>query len=401
MTPPAIGPILLVHNYYQQRGGEDRVFEDEVTLLRDYGHEVYTFTVHNDALNAQSTTRLAANTIWNRALAKDLATLVTQKGIRIAHFHNTFPQISPGAYRAVRQAGAAVVQTLHNYRLLCAGALLYRKGSVCQLCLDHQLPLAALAHRCYRHSLAATAGVLAMQLLHRTLGTWMREVDAYIALTEGARARFAEHLLPPMKVHVLGNFLPQWPSPAPLPTNGHALFIGRLDEPKGGRTLLETWRTTPTGLPDLMIVGDGPLSSEFQLAADQDSRITWAGFCTTAQVQELLQRASMVLIPSNSYEGFPMAMIEAWASGRPVVASQIGAMEELVHPGIDGWLTAAGTPAKWADTISRLYAQPEALSAAGAAASTRFTTGHTHDAHHKGLLTIYQKALAIRSQECQ
>uniref|UniRef100_UPI002869EBA4 glycosyltransferase n=1 Tax=Deinococcus sp. TaxID=47478 RepID=UPI002869EBA4 len=198
--------ILLVHNFYQQPGGEDVVFRAESSLLSSAGHRVQEYTVTNDDVGQKSKLTLAAHTIWNAGAASRLAQEVRRGGFDVVHFHNTFPLLSPAVYRAVRAAGAATVQTLHNYRLLCANALLFRDGHICEACLGH-LPLPAIRHRCYRGSLGASATVAVMQVTHRALGTYDRQVDAYIVLTDFARSKFIEGGLPADRLHVKPNFL--------------------------------------------------------------------------------------------------------------------------------------------------------------------------------------------------
>jgi glycosyltransferase involved in cell wall biosynthesis len=390
-----IGPILMVHNHYQnfphQRGGEDRVFEDEVALLREHGHEVHTYEAHNDDLAHMPALRAGVDTLWNRRIARELAALVRAKGIRIVHFHNTFPRISPAAYGAVRRAGAATVQTLHNYRLLCAGALLYRDGAVCEDCLERPFPWPALVHRCYRDSLPATAAVVAMQMLHRALGTWTQEVDAFIALTHGARDRFIRGGLPAEKIHVLGNFLPEGSLPTPIPPDGHALFLGRLDEAKGIRTLLEAYALAPEGLPDLVVAGDGPLAAEVQAACERDPRIQWWGYCGPERVHEALEGAKVVVIPSNCYEGFPMVLLEAWRAGRPVIASKIGALEELVCAGEDGFLISPVDAQSWCQVLSESCEHLDQLQGAGLVAQKRFDQNYRPCVHHDALVSLYKE----------
>lgn len=389
----SVGPVLLVHNYYRQRGGEDRLFEAEAQLLADAGLDVHTWTVHNDEVESSGLLAAGLGTVWNPGRARELARLVRHRGIRVVHFHNTFPRVSPAAYGAVRRAGAATVQTLHNFRLLCAKAVLFRAGTVCEDCLGLAVPWPALRHRCYRDSLPATGAVVAMQVAHRVLGTWAREVDAYLALTPGARERFGRYL-PLDRIRVLGNFLPDGPDPEPPAPDGFALFIGRLDEAKGVATLLQAWAERPAGLPDLVLAGDGPLAPAVRAAADRDPRITWAGFCDPARIRALLGRAALVVIPSGWYEGFPLVLLEAWAAGRPVLASRIGALAELVRPGQDGWLAPPGDPAAWAGALAGLGTAPGQLGAAGAAARARFLSDYTAQAHGRGLLAAYQAALA-------
>src|SRR5438094_5382177 len=197
--------ILVAHNFYQIPGGEDEVFRTECDLLRSYGHDVHTFTVHNDAIETMSRLALVRKTIWNRDIGREMAALVREHDIELVHFHNTFPLISPAAYSAVRGAGAAVVQTLHNFRLLCANALLFRDGEVCEKCLNRAIPWPAVVHKCYRGSFTATAVVAATLTIHRLRRTWADDVDALIATTNFARQKFVSNGFPADKITVKPN----------------------------------------------------------------------------------------------------------------------------------------------------------------------------------------------------
>src|SRR4051794_33930188 len=176
--------ILAVHNFYKEPGGEDRCLAAEVAMLEARGHEVIQYCVRNDAIDGMGRLGLASRTIWSRESYRQVSELIRVHRPSIAHFHNTLPLISPSAYYAARRAHVGIVQTLHNYRLLCPNALLFRNGQVCEDCLGRSTPWPAVAHKCYRDSRSASSAVAAMLTVHRTLGTWRRAVDAYVALTE-------------------------------------------------------------------------------------------------------------------------------------------------------------------------------------------------------------------------
>ena len=171
--------VLMVHNYYQQPGGEEQIFATESTLLESYGHEVLRYTLDNDEINEANALLLAKNTVWNAGVYKELRSLIRQEKPQIAHFHNIFPMISPSAYYAVKHEGIPVVQTLHNYRLLCPNALFFRQGRVCEDCLGKPFPLPGVVHGCYRGSRPASAVVAATVSFHRLLGTWNEVVDVF------------------------------------------------------------------------------------------------------------------------------------------------------------------------------------------------------------------------------
>src|SRR5436190_17345829 len=194
--------VLVAHNYYQQAGGEDQCFAAEVDLLRANGQEVIEYRADNHAIDGMSRLSVAARTIWNRKTYREVRALIRDHRPQVAHFHNTFPLISPAAYYAARAERVGVIQTLHNFRLLCPNALFFRDGRVCEDCLGKSVPWPGVVHKCYRDSRSASAAVTTLLTVHRVLGTWHQAVDTYIALTETSRRKFVEGGLPVDKVVV-------------------------------------------------------------------------------------------------------------------------------------------------------------------------------------------------------
>ncbi|WP_420593700.1 glycosyltransferase family 4 protein [Deinococcus sp.] len=384
LRPPR---VLVVHNFYQQAGGEDAVFRAETALLSSLGAAVQTHTVHNDELQGRSALISGAQTIWNPASARTLADLVRAHRSEVVHFHNTFPIISPAAYSAVRAAGAAVVQTLHNYRLMCAAATFYRDGQPCEACLGKTPPLPAVQHACYRDSRAGSAALAGMLTAHRWLGTYTREVDRYIALTEFARDKYIQGGLPPAKLVVKPNFLAEDPGMG-AHQGGYALFVGRLAPEKGIMTLLNAWAQV-TDLP-LKIAGDGPLAD--QVVARQSANVKYLGRQDNAQIRELMRDATMLIFPSEWYEGFPMTLIEAFASGLPVIASKIGSMPEIVAHQRTGLHFRPGDAADLARQVQWLSLHPSECTQMGLAARQDYQTQYTAQHNSQLLLDIYRQA---------
>lgn len=382
--------IVVCHNYYQQPGGEDQVFRDETALLEAHGHQVAPFVVHNDSIERRSKLKVALDTVWNRRTAAELAALVRQTAAEVVHFHNTFPLISPAAYRAARSAGAAVVQTLHNFRLLCPGATFTRDDQVCERCLGKATPWPAVVHRCYRGSRAGSAVVAAMLTSHRLLHTWDQAVDRYVALTEFSRQKLIQGGLPAQKVVVKGNFVS--PSPDVGPGQGsYALFVGRLVPEKGLPTLLEAWRWLADDVP-LKIIGDGPLASYVQETIKGDLAVEWLGPRPHAEVQELLGNARMLVLPSTWYEGFPKILVEALAKGTPVVASRLGAMAELIENGRTGLHFEPGDGGDLAMKVRQLIADPHRLTKMRQAARECYEENYTAVSNYRQLMEIYRQA---------
>lgn len=383
--------VLLVHNFYQQAGGEDEVFRSETALLTRFGHRVQTYTVSNDVIEHTPRIRAAVNTLWNRQVARELHKVVRDGGFEVVHFHNTFPVLSPAAYAGARAGGAAVVQTLHNYRLMCANALFYRDGHVCEDCLGRRVPWPAVRHRCYRDRRDASAVVAAMQVTHHTAGTYRRGVDAYIALTEFARGKFIAGGLPERRLHVKPNFYDPDPGLGQA-DGGYALFVGRLSPEKGVTTLLDAWRSLGAHLP-LRILGDGPLAGEVARAAETSPGVTWLGRQGRAQVLEQMQNAAMLVLPSSCYEGLPMTLVEAYAVGLPVVGSNLGAMSVLIEHGRTGLHFRAENAADLAAQAAWLQAHEAERQVMRLQARHTFESTYGAERNHELLMGIYQTAL--------
>jgi glycosyltransferase involved in cell wall biosynthesis len=384
--------VLLVHNFYQQAGGEDQVFADEGALLEKHGHTVARFTMDNDAIAQMSKLELARKTIWNSDAQKSLKDAIREIKAEVVHFHNTFPLISPAAYYAAHEAGAAVVQTLHNYRLLCPAATFYRNGGVCEKCLGRAVPWPGVLHKCYRGNRVATAAVAAMLSYHRTKRTWRDQVDVYIALTEFARSKLVEGGLPEEKIVVKPNFVD--PDPGPGKGDGdYALFVGRLTEEKGLRTLVKAWDflADASGM-FLGIIGDGPLREELHHVSASRPGIRYFGRRLPAEVLDMMGAARMLIFPSVWYDGQPRTIIESLAKGTPVVCSRLGSMTEMIDHGRTGLLFEAGDPRDLARQVESLQNDPADRERMRHAARSEFESRFTSARNYPALLACYERA---------
>jgi glycosyltransferase involved in cell wall biosynthesis len=455
----------LLHNRYQQLGGEDGVFHAEKDLLTAAGHRVLEYVRDNDEIAAYGLWQkgtLALRTVWAWDSYREIQALLRRERPDVAHFHNTFPLVSPAAYYACREAGVPVVQTLHNYRLLCPAATLQNDGRVCEECLGRSL-WRGVWRACYRDSRAATAATALMLSVHRWLGTWSKMVDCYIALTEFARAKFIEGGLPAEKIVVKPNFVhpdpmkgdqesevrsqesavgseesavrsqksgasnrhsaivnPQSPianhksqipnpeSPIPNPQSPrYALFVGRLAPEKGVRTLLAAWRRLGNGIP-LEIVGDGPLRAELEAQVSRlglsrvwrgkpaATSISFHGRLTPAHVIPLMKCARFLVFPSECYEGMPRTIIEAFACGVPVIASRLGAMQEIVEDGRTGLHFTPGDPEDLAAKVEWAWTHPNEMQEMGRAARAEYEFKYTAERNYQMLMDVYERVLGSR-----
>jgi glycosyltransferase involved in cell wall biosynthesis len=383
--------ILAVHNRYQRPGGEDQVFVDETTLLETRNHRVLRYEVHNDQVKQANRLALAKDTVWNTSAYRELGALIRRERPQVVHFHNTLPLVSPAGYYAARAEGVPVIQTLHNYRLLCPVALFFRDGRVCEDCMGKAVPWPGVVHRCYRGSRTASGVIATMLTVHRALRTWTEMVDVYVALTEFARNKFIEGGLPAGKIVVKPNFV------APDPGRGqggggYALFVGRLAPEKGTETMLAAWDRLGTRIP-LKIVGDGPLRDQVVEAAARQSNVEWLGHRPVEDVHALMGKADMLIFPSQWYETFGRVAAEAFAAGTPVIAANIGAVAELVEHGRTGLKFRPGDPDDLVTQLEWALSHSAELRRMREEVRAEFEAKYTAERNYRALMEIYEAAL--------
>jgi len=371
--------ILVAHNFYQHRGGEDAVCESEIGLLRHAGHEVVEYLRQNDEIRDYSLfakANLSWSTSWSERASRELREILATESPDVAHFHNTFPLISPSAYYACRAAGVPVVQTLHNFRLLCPGGNLFRDGRVCEDCVSHSL-LRSIAHGCYRESRVSTAAVAGMLTIHRLFRTWARQVDLFLVCTDFARRKFVRAGFDELRVRVKPNFLASAPG---VRSDGGstALFVGRLSAEKGPQLLPAAWSRLVKPVP-LEIFGDGPLRASLE----SDCRrlglrsVHFAGWAEPGAVLDRLRTARFLVVPSTCYEGFPLAVAEAYACGVPVIAAGHGGLAEIVRDGFTGLHFRPGDATDLAEKVDWACSHPQEMELMGRLARAEFEAKYT------------------------
>lgn len=388
--------VLLVHNKYRTSApsGEDIAVNNERRMLESRGVQVAAFERCNDDLDDSSVmakTAMAVNTIWSQRSRSDLRTVLRDVRPDLVHVHNTFSMLSPSVYGACKAEGVPIVQTLHNFRFFCPSALFLRDGKPCEDCMDKSL-LQSVRHRCYRGSLAATATLAAMLTLHRAMGTYSRDIDRYIALTEFARSKVAKGGIAADKIVVKPNFVPDPPPPG-RGGGGYVVFVGRLLEGKGTETLVAAWRHLPS--VTLKIVGDGALRSALEnIAKAERLNIEFMGMRSRSEVLQAVSNAEFLIVPSEWYEGFPMVIAESFACGTPVLASRIGSLEELVEEGVTGRKFAAADAQGLAAAVRFMLADKSSLKDMRAKAREYFDGHLTEQANYDALVNIYSDVIA-------
>jgi glycosyltransferase involved in cell wall biosynthesis len=391
MSHPAL-TVVSLYNRYLNRGGEDQVFEAEAELLAAHGYRVIRMEDHlREPAGWRERWELARNTVWSNDWHIKMWQLLEQHRPDIVHIHNWWPQMSPAVCYVAHSARVPVIHTLHNYRLLCPNAIFFRDGHTCEDCLGKTVPWPGVLHACYQRSRVRTAVIANVLARHRKRKTWSEQVDVYIALSEFARCKFIEGGLPAERIVVKPNFV--YPTPAMGEGDGgYALYVGRLAEPKGIATLLAGWERMHGKLP-LKIVGDGPMSTEVQAATRGRLGIEWLGRVSHDRVVELMQAATALVFPSICYEGFPMAIVEAFATGLPVVASDLGTMSSLVQHGRTGLHFRPGDAASLAHRVEWISTHSVERRQMRQNARAEFDAKYTAEKNYDTLIHIYETAI--------
>lgn len=385
--------ILIIHNHYQQKGGEDTVVQTESGLLRSRGHAVACLTFHNDSLQGASKARALLRSIYNPQAARALRAQIAAFRPDVIHVHNLFYVASPSVLYAAARAGVPVVYTLHNYRLICPSAFLYHAGAVYERSIGRILPWDALRKRVWNGSLGQTLGIVAITATHKLLGTFRRKVSRYVVFTEFARSLFVGSSLgaAPEQFFIKPNFVPDL-GYQPDAREAPYLFIGRLSPEKGIRTLLAAVQQQPF---PLQIMGDGPLRAEVEACAATVPSLTYLGPQPRAAVMAALRTCRALIFPSEWYEGMPMVLLEALSVGCPIILSGLGNPASMIPDGTAGLHITPGGAADLCAKVAQLEAQPALRQAMSQAARALYEDHYSPEQNYRLLMRLYEGVLPV------
>lgn len=392
--------VLIIHNSYQYPGGEDVAVRAEAAALESAGHKVIRYFRSNHAIAMETLSqkaKAAANVMWSSEAYGTIREIIRRECVDIAHCHNLFPLISPSAYSACQDEGIPVVQTLHNFRLLCPCATLFRSGGKCEQCIRMKNLFPGIVHGCYRESRSATALVASMLAFHRGIGTWETKVDVYIALSEFARRKFEEGGLAGSRIEVKCNLTN--PSTRARVGGDFGVFVGRLASEKGVATLLRAWKASGTSYP-LRIIGDGPLRCGLERECEdlRLNQVHFEGHLDARSALEAIQNSRFLVFPSECYENCPMTILEAFACGAPVIASRLGSTEEMVEDWRTGRLFESGNADQLAAILNWAFANRGAFDSIGQNARAEYEAKYEPTQNLRALERIYERAIAFRKR---
>ncbi len=380
--------ILIAHNRYQQRGGEDVVVENETLLLRKLGHHVETFIVTNDEIvDFRDKVATAIQVVYNPEVTEAFDRSIANFGPDIVHFHNYFPRLTPGAVEKSLIQRIPTLQTLHNFRLICAAGTFLREETVCEDCLGSYWRLPAVRHACYRGSRAGSYFVGRVGRAFRRLYERYQRHLTLITLTEFARRQIGRDGYDLSRIVVKGNSAPD----AGL---GHAcrdrriVFVGRLTKEKGADFFVRVAQRIDA---EFEIIGDGP--ERERLRAKAPPNVTFRGWLEHASVIERIKGATAVAMPSRWYEGFPMVLAEAFSAGVPVLASRLGALAELIEDERSGMTLPVDDEASWSAALRRILDDGAWSVQLREGARRTYDEKYNEQVNGEKLLEIYQTAI--------
>ncbi len=396
--------VLLLHNRYRLLGGEDGVFRAEADLLTSLGMDVYEHQVDNGE-DGRDMSLEAADMLWNSPWSRrsyaEISRICSRFQPDVAHIHNFWMRLSPAVHSACRESGAATIQTLHNFRLLCANARFLRQGAVCRDCLG-KLPWRGVIRRCYRDSFVASAAVTAMIGVNRLNSTWKRDVDAFIALTQHSRDQFVAGGMPAERIFIKPNFRRDSGEPSTLPSSSDLIaYAGRLSPEKGVDVLLSAWASAGLSrFGKLLIVGTGECREALERQAEalnlRPPYVVFAGAKKAEEIPAIIRGARAMVLPSRYFECFPLSVVEAYSCGRPLIASNHGALGELVRDGETGLTAPPGDESLLGSAIERVLLDGALADRLGKRARSEYLNHYTDEQNAKALLDIYE--FAIRSR---
>lgn len=381
--------ILIVHNYYQIPGGEDTVVANEKKLLEDNGHDVVLYTRHNNELKSFSFWQkfsLPFTSIFNPRTYREIRQIIRKEQIDIVHVHNTLTLISPAVYYAALSCKIPVVQTIHNFRMLCPAATFYRDGHICEDCVEKGL-WCAVKHKCYRDSKIQTLGCVINMMIHRMTGVFGRL--NYICLTDFNRKKLlAIKQIKPDRVFKKPNFVDSPETIIPIEQRKNQfVFAGRIDKLKGVDILLEAWKLMGDEAPKLIICGTGPLDEWCRKYIIDNNlyQVEMTGFVSNTEVRKIISNSFALILPTQLFEGFPMTIVESYSVGTPVIGSNMGNVGSLVENFVTGNVFVSDSIFSLAETINQFESNPQLYFNV----LFEFEQKYTNDKNYELLYSIY------------
>lgn len=387
--------ILLLHNNYQQKGGEDSVLENEYQLLKQE-NSVEKLLFNNDNIKSSfDKLKIGVSSLYNYKSSKLLEQKIDEFKPDIIHVHNFFPIASPSIFYVAQQLNIPIVMTLHNYRLICPNALLFKDNEICEKCINKTFPIDGVVNGCYRDSKVQTLSLALMSFFHKKVKTWNNKVDKYITLTNFAKEKILHSSLNlnSKQIVVKPNFVEDYGYS--YEKEDYFIFIGRLSIEKGINLLLDTFKKNNK---KLLIIGGGSLEKEVLTASDSHENITYLGFQGKEFIIEKLTKAKALIFSSIWYEGMPMTILESFSTGTPVLVPNIGGPNEMIENNVNGLIYDANNVNSLIQSINTLLDKnDEDYKEMCINARESYLEAYSPSKNYEYLMNIYKEVIDAKS----
>ncbi|KAA3656186.1 MAG: glycosyltransferase family 1 protein [Chloroflexi bacterium] len=402
----------MCNTFYYLKGGSERCFLDLSALLVANGHEVIPFCMDNERnfdspyadyfvsyidfpsqLNGRAglkgKLRVGERVIYSREARRNIEKLIADTQPDIAHIHGIAHEISPSILPAIKKAGIPIVQTLHDFKLLCPNTNFLSQEHVCEQCKGHRY-YNVVKNRCKRGSLSASILAGVEMYTHKISQIYERNTDVFIAPSKFLQRKVKEFGIKNEVINIPNFINPNSFTPCFEPEN-YFFFFGRLTKIKGVTTLLEAMRQIKTS--HLYVAGSGELHDPLLAYANEHTikNITFLGFQTTEKLIPRIQKAAFSIISSECYENYPMSVLESLACGTPVIGASIGGIPELVKDGETGLLFEAGNADDLAQKIQYLLDNRQLAIEMGRNGRKLVEANNNPETHYQATMDIYQR----------
>jgi len=385
--------VLLVHNYYRYFGGEDMAADNDFRLLASHGIQVRLYSRHNREILRYGPWEKAmfpVRAIHSPDTVESLDRALHDFPAEVAYVHNVYPLISPSVYTALARRGVPVVQVLHDYRPFCANGWLYTQGSACERCTGGR-HWHAVIHKCMHQSRTISAIYAASLWNLKRCGAFDR-VSMFLCPSEFSRLQAIKNGIEPARLRVRPHSIDARAIPPGTGRGEYFLYLGRISREKGLDTLLRAFERLPEA--PLRIAGAGPMEEEVRgrLSGPGMRHVQMLGFQTGEAKLDLLRNARAVIVPSESLESFGLTVLEAYAAGRPVIASDAGALPYLVEDGVTGVIFPRLDAGALRSRVLGLMEDPVAAMRMGSQARLRAEQEYSPDTGYQRLIAILREA---------
>jgi glycosyltransferase involved in cell wall biosynthesis len=384
--------MKVLQLYNQQRslfGGEESVINVMRSVLERHGHRTSVSMRSSRGIEKSPIRKIAAGAsgIFNLSAYYEMRKLAATEQPDVVHVHSVYPSFSPSVLMAFRRERVPTVLHVHSHILTCPNWYHLRKGKVCDLCFGGKEHWCLLTN--CRGSVPESAAYALRSVIARRLKLFRNNTTLFVTVSQFLRERLIKAGFPENQIEVLPNAVPSEKSEL-VSLGGSGTYIGysgRLSFEKGVDTLVEAARQC--GLP-LKIAGDGPDMAELRRIAP--SNVEFLGRLSGSDLNSFYERSRFLVMPSRSFEGFSMSVTEAMMKGKPVIASRIGALPELIKDGVNGLLVEVDNVGQFADRMSLLWANTQMCRQFGTAARSWAESFCNEELFYQRLMGIYDRA---------